>query len=63
MGAALQVTEERSPGLAGDVAVAEEYLLVLGENPASATKEELRRFEEAVNHLVREQREVLQDGT
>ena len=48
--------------MAGDVDVVEEYLPPYLEDQTNVIAEELRRFEEAVNHLVREQREVLQDG-
>jgi len=62
VGAALRVTEERSPGLAGDVAVVEEYLPLYLEDQPKITAEELRRAEAAIGHLVSEQRKALQEG-
>jgi hypothetical protein len=58
----LRGTEEHSPDLAGAVAVVEEYLPLCLEDPANLTAEDLGRFQEAVNHLARVQREMLQEA-
>jgi len=62
VGAALRVTEERSPGLAGDVAVVEEYLSLYLEDQTNVTAEELHRFEKLVIQRYGDHREALQDG-